>query len=178
MIEIESKYFIDELSEEVEDLIKDADYKSIVQSYLLVQDNHEIRIRIEWWNNNFIYQFTHKIKKGEDREEYNIDLTLEEYTQLRKDIYPKIVKTRYMINDGYNVILVDKYRDFDFFIAEIEFQNKIEQYFYDPPLFLKCSDGIIHNVSKDEEFKDSYFAKNQDKISKEYLKEQLGIGNL
>lgn len=179
--EIEKKYFVDKLNNELYKRRLYAAVRYIEQYYLLIQNNCEMRIRKTCLKSplptgdNYIYQLTHKFGTKHNRKEIEIDITSDEYQSLKPSKDVDCIR-KYRSTTTWNgfIIEVDAFKDYDFYIAEIEFDSEEEYKNFKPPEFLQCSDGVIRDVSDIPEFKNSYLAQNL-MTTEEYL-ENLEVG--
>jgi CYTH domain-containing protein len=151
--EIEKKYIVNELPNEL-NLITST---YISQTYLAIGEE-EIRVRkLEDENGNVNKSFTMTIKKGTglEREEHEFFINERTYDQLLdgKSIKP-LVKTRGTIDYEGLIYEVDLYKDFDFIIAEIEFNTLEDVNNYIPPYWLSL------DVTEDKSYKNQNLWKN------------------
>ena len=156
--EIERKFLIEYPNVEFLEKLDTCNKVEIVQTYLLSNDNEEIRIRQRGNNGNYVYYKT--IKKDYDkfnRLEIEKRLTQDEYLRLltqQDPMYHQIVKTRYCLMYKNIYFEIDIYPFWsDKAIMEIEL-NSLDQTF-EIPDFIK----VIKEVSDDEEYKNRNIAK-------------------
>lgn len=173
MKEIEAKYFIDIPCNELNQKMKQAESKMIFQQYLFIKNEHEIKVRRELQNNKNDFYLIHKIGEGVSRLEYLIEISRNQFNEMFSDSnYGFIYKTRNLIPYKNLIIEVDVFKE-GFYIAEIEFCD-FEQYNdFNPPLFLKCRNDNVYDVSSDERFKNKNIA--QHDYSKSDLMDFLKI---
>lgn len=128
--EIERKFIIDLWSND----IVAKEIQVITQNYLATGEE-EVRIRKKSVNEKETL-FTMEIKKGIGikREETTYNLLEETYKQLAKNSLKKpIIKTRTLVELDDHILEIDRYRDFDFIIAEIEFKSLEDALAFEPP---------------------------------------------
>lgn len=103
--EQERKWLVENFPDKLED------GNDIYQAYLIVTEDREVRIRRYQTSNRNVKQ-TLGIKKGkgEDREEYEIDIDLHQLFELEEAKEAHVEKTRYEIQSGDHVIEVDVYK--------------------------------------------------------------------
>lgn len=178
MNEIELKYFIDEPCEELENKILNCkDYNEIYQQYLLINNEHEIRIREEIYNNDDVQHYlSHKIKINNIiRKEYNIKISKNQFYSLNDLSIAWIHKKRYIIFHNDYKIMIDKFLNIDLYLVEVEFDNVYDAFEFSPPTFLRCSDDNIYDVTElIEAYNSHIFSHN---IDKNYFKNKLNIRN-
>ena len=127
----------------------------IQQTYLCF----EPEMRVRNYNNGESYEFTIKDNLTEDglvRDEYNLEITKEEYTNLlRKQEGFTIHKTRYQFYEDGQLIAIDIFHDDLDGLAymEIEFPSKEESDNFQDP------DWVIKDVTDDVNYKNGHLAR-------------------
>ena len=147
--EIERKFLIDSLPREYNKY----PYKDIIQGYIVITDDTEVRIR----KKGDEYFQTVKTGKGLIRKETEIGVSREQFEAL----WPltekwRIEKKRYEINfEGY-LIELDIYSGqlADIIVAEVEFQSEAESCSFIPPAWFG------REITDDEGFKNKNLALN------------------
>ncbi|WP_173471786.1 CYTH domain-containing protein [Eubacterium ruminantium] len=154
-IEVERKWLIDKDKVPYDLNDKDVYVYDIIQTYLCFDP--EIRVRN--YNYDSDYEFTIKTNMSKDgvvRDEYNLNITKEEYENLvPKQEGNTIHKTRYQFYADDQLICIDIFHDDLDGLAymEIEFPNKEESDAFETPSW------VIKDVTDDIRYKNGHLAR-------------------
>jgi len=131
--EIERKFLIDSLPEEIKEELKKSSPEEIRQGYIaLEEDGVEVRIRQK--GDNF-YQTIKSGEKGQ-RKEIEIEITQDQFEKLWETTQGKrIEKTRYYLPYGNHTIELDFYKGDNegLILAEVEFSSQEARESFTPP---------------------------------------------
>lgn len=156
--EVERKYLIKYPNIKELESMSNCEKIEIIQTYLLSDNEDEVRIRQRGNNGNYIYYKTTK-KKINDMKRLEIEkrLTKEEYLDLLMKIdpqYRQIRKTRYCLTHDKTYYEIDVFPFWkDKAIVEVELKDEKEK--VELPSFLK----VIKEVTTDEKYKNKSLAK-------------------
>jgi len=126
MKEIERKWLIESFDHSLVD-----DIKYITQHY--IQDGVRARKILE--KDCVYYVLTIKKGKGLIRDEFETNLTQQQYTELIQMSEKSLTKTRYIIPYDNLKIEIDKIDGYDFILAEVEFKCETSAKMFNPPVW-------------------------------------------
>lgn len=147
--EIERKWLFKEYC--LMEFLEDLEYVIIIQKYLFVGTEREVRIRkmVIFKDNDIIkkYFLEEKTGTGLSRKEKSKEISKREYDELYEcDNFKPIKKTKYLLDKGKYLIEIDRYWDRSIpDVVEIEFNSKLQAVNFKPPLFcgkeITCDEG-------------------------------------
>lgn len=156
--EIEKKFLIEYPDINMLDKMKNCEKVEIMQTYLLSNNNEEVRIRQRGKDGNYVYyKTTKKSISNLKRLEVEKRLSKDEYLELlmkQDPNYKQIKKTRYCLMDKgiyYEIDIFPFWKDKA--IMEVELKDEKEE--FEIPSFIK----VIKDVSDDESYKNHSLAK-------------------
>jgi CYTH domain-containing protein len=139
--EIERKFLVSNLPAGEEAILLSV--VDITQTYIGVGSGDELRVRrlVDRDNGETTYTFAFKKGNGVSRLEFEEEVSQELYQSVVGNLAVKpLKKTRTTYNVEGSLIEVDKYQDFDFIVAEVEFADEGEMQSFTPPAW--CSEDI------------------------------------
>lgn len=151
-LEIERKFLCKLTREEAASLA--FNYRYIKSVYLENKETSSVRVvRDTMKNGDILCKATEKIstEKSISRIENESDIPVQIFNALDTNTYPSVSKQRFLITDNDNVWEVDFFDNYDFVIAELEFQSEEDATSFttlpswvgkevtDDPFYLNCN---------------------------------------
>lgn len=134
--EIERKFIIDRMPVDISDYTLTS--TAIVQSYLSINDNEEVRVRRSTFRNDVQCFLTVKRGKGLERDEYEVSISHQSFLDLQPMHTKPLIKTRWY------VIISDIHMEIDVYtskensglcIVEVEFDTVQDAQNFCPPFW-------------------------------------------
>jgi adenylate cyclase len=151
--EIEKKYLVNQFPHtEIENgELKFVSKKIIFQTYLGIGVNDESRVRRLEDVNTRAVDYTQTYKRDEpDGHPLEIEYEISEslyFSTVNDHMTKPLIKTRTTFEWNGFLIEMDEYNDFDFIVAEVEFEDKAQLEGFTPPHW------CFEDISKDKQYK-------------------------